>query len=84
MLNRIALYYSIDKNHSLESQINEALVSWNNRKDTRDFVPQYLVFSLDKEIEAQELLHLAELRELEVSFRKDVTRNHFKIEADFN
>ena len=82
MLNRIALYYSINKINSLESQIQEALVSWNNRKDTRDLIPQWIVFSLDKENEGSELRYIVEPYNLEVCFRKDVTRNHFKIEGE--
>ena len=81
MLNRIALYYSIDKTNSLDSQIKQALASWNVRKETKDLIPQYLVFSLE-ESHVIELDKIAQEHELEVCFRKDVTRNHFKIEGD--
>jgi hypothetical protein len=76
-LSEIAIYFSMDKTRTLEEQIQSALESWDRHQETRDIVPEYLVFSPADE----DKINVKSICELEVRYRKDVQRNHFKLEG---
>lgn len=60
---------------SLDSQVKLALGSWDKRKETKDVVPEYIVFNEQQNIEEKVICGL------EVQFRKNVQKNHFMIEG---
>lgn len=80
MTNTVALYFSIEKDKELSKQIEDSLSRWDIHKETKNFIPEFLVFSLQD----KGTLQIEELSDygLEVKFRQDVQRNHYKIEAN--
>ncbi len=74
-LNAIELLWQMEHNRSLESQIKEALDSWNHHKETRDIVPESIVFSLSK----QSVIKEKRIQDLDVKFSQLVQPNNFKI-----
>ena len=76
-LNSIGLIWQMESGKSLELQVKEALDAWNRRKETKDFVPEYLVFHTDKESRVTE----KRIQDLDVKFREQVQANTFWIEG---
>ena len=76
-IDTIAIYFSINKYETLDKQVDLALKSWNKKNETRDYIPEFLVLSLEDKDKYQDVI----IRDLNVLFRKDVQKNHFKIEG---
>lgn len=74
-LNKIGLLFQIDKDRSLEFQVQRALDSWNRNKMLRDYVPEFIVFNINNDIKENKIL------ELEVQYSKYVQHNCFQIEG---
>lgn len=73
-LNEISLYWHLSSPKlDLEQQVQLALNRWNIRKDTKDIVPEDIVFHDETETELTEILGLT------VKFDKRVQKNHLKI-----
>lgn len=79
-LNEISLLWHFGKIDSLESQIKEALNSWNRHKDTKDVVPEWITFNTE-EVLTEKLLEYFKSLNLEVRYRNNVQRKHFSIEG---
>lgn len=73
-LNEISLYWHLSNPKlDLEQQVQLALNRWNTRTDTKDIVPELVLFHDEMETSLTEILGLV------VKFDKRVQKNHLKI-----
>ena len=80
MLNKIGLMWHFGNLDNLERSIQDALGSWNKHKDTREIVPEFIVFN-NNQVLSESIVNNIKLNKLEIVLRKSVQLNHFVIEG---
>lgn len=76
-LNQIELLWYVRdwKNRNLSKSVQDALRRWDVRKETKDAVPETVIFHTLHKDEIQE----DKIQELEVEFENSIIPKHFKI-----
>lgn len=78
--NNIGILWHFSKIDNLERAITDALNSWNRHKDTREIVPDYIVFN-QNQILSESIVKFIQENKLDIVLRKSVQVNHFVIEG---
>lgn len=72
-LNEIELLWYYKNVEDLEKMVRQALASWNQRKETREHAPEFLVLHPSTKIDKEYI------EDLEIKLEYTVQKGHFKI-----